>query len=186
MTVSPMATRQTAGAKAHPSNHCSNDCVVDKTLYLGGDVSKGYINIFCMDASRRMLFNGQFDDTPEGHQRLRSIIEKLHHPSRPPSTEQQRDDASQPTLKIGVEASGGLQRNWLQLFHSLGSSCRVYELNPLVVKLYLERDLHRNVTDCSSAKGIAHYLLSGMRAADIPRPGASVSTRGRSRPEIRA
>jgi len=126
-------------------------------IAVGGDVSKGYADIcFRNEAGSDLWPTGCYDDTPEGHERIRKAFAQLreHHP-----------DAK---FIIGVEATGGMERNWLRLFRGLGDDCRVHKLNPLAVKRFLERDLHRNITDEISAQGIAAYLLSGLRPADVP------------------
>src|SRR5205823_2941217 len=46
--------------------------------------------------------------------------------------------------------------------------CRVFHVNPLVVKRFLDQDLHRNTTDPISARGIAAYLRDGTRKAQLP------------------
>jgi transposase len=73
-------------------------------------------------------------------------------------------------IVVGLEASGGLERNWLRLFRDLAATRQVtsYLLNPLAVKRFLERDLHRCVTDALSARGIARYLRDGMRPQEVP------------------
>jgi transposase len=71
-----------------------------------------------------------------------------------------------------------LERNWLGLFRELTQSGNgtVYQLNPLAVRRYQEKELHRTVTDRASAVGIAQYLRHGRRRADGPHapelPGA--------------
>ncbi len=67
---------------------------------------------------------------------------------------------------MGIEHTGGLERNWLAFFRderypTLGM--RVHRLAPLQVKRHLEADLHRSVTDASAAVGIARYLLERVR-----------------------
>lgn len=126
-------------------------------IAVGGDVSKGYADIcFRNDAGSDLWPTGCYDDTPAGHERVREAFAKL------------REQHPGAQFVIGVEATGGMERNWLRLFSGLGDDCRVHKLNPLAVKRFLERDLHRNITDEISAKGIADYLLSGLRPADVP------------------
>lgn len=128
-------------------------------FYLGVDVSKGYADLHFTDASGRTLPGSErYDDTPAGHQAVRERCGQVLQ--------------SQPgaELSVGLESSGGLERNWLHCFRTLFADGRgkVFRLNPLAVKRYLARDLHRNVTDARSALGIAEYLREGLRPADQP------------------
>src|SRR5687768_1096488 len=128
-------------------------------FHLGVDTSKGYADFSLTNDAGAVLPGSQrYDDTPAGHRAVRQLCLALFckHP-----------DAE---LIVGLEASGGLERNWLRLFRELLPSPkgRVYQLNPLAVKRYLQRDLHRNVTDPLSARGIAQYLREGLRPADRP------------------
>jgi transposase len=128
-------------------------------FFLGGDVSKGYADLgFLDDANRTLPGSACYDDTPAGHAAVRARCLQL------------LDTHPEATLLIGLEASGGLERNWLRTFRDLLPPGRghVYRLNPLAVKRYLERDLHRNITDVRSARGIAEYLREGLRPADRP------------------
>ena len=70
---------------------------------------------------------------------------------------------------MGLEASGGLERNWEKFFRGLKSSSdlEVLLLNPLAVKKHLERNLRRNRTDKISARNIADYLACGRRQQKI-------------------
>jgi transposase len=75
---------------------------------------------------------------------------------------------------VGVESSGGLERNWVRFFRNLGPNFTIHVLNGLAVKCFLSRNLHRSTTDAISAKGIANYLCSGMRPGDLrPAPAPS-------------
>ena len=129
------------------------------TIDLGVDTSKGYAD-FCYrnEHGTVLRLSGRLDDTPEGHREVRRRFAELaaQHP--------------QIQFRIGIEASGGLERNWLRLFRELGReySAKVYQLNPLAVRRYLEKDLHRTITDPASALGIARYLHDGLRGADRP------------------
>jgi transposase len=126
-------------------------------LFVGIDVSKGYADVHLMNESATKLEGtGRYDDTTSGHDAVRAVIVTLlkRHP-----------DA---LLTLGVEASGGIERNWLRLLRTLVPNAKIYQLNPLAVRKFLEQDLHRNVTDASSAKGIANYLRRGLRSADEP------------------
>jgi transposase len=127
-------------------------------VYLGADVSKGYADFcFLSESGSRLPFGKRWDDTSAGHAAVSQTLERLR--------------AAHPNLQftIGVEASGGLERNWLHLFRRLaGSEDQVFQLNPLVVKRFRERHLHQNVTDQTSAADLADYLREGRRRADRP------------------
>jgi len=130
-----------------------------KTFYIGIDVSKGYADIAIMEESGGLVSGGgRYDDTPQGHEGVKGVVQGFAR----------REEEF--AIKAGLESSGGLERNWLKLFKKLSTAYqgKVYLLNPLAVKKFLERDLHRNVTDAISAKGIAKYLRQGMRSQDIP------------------
>lgn len=126
-------------------------------IHLGVDVSKGYADCFFQNEAGSVLPpSRRYDDTPAGHAALRQALDTLA--ARYPEAR----------FRIGVECSGGLERNWLCLFASLPQPCEIYRLNPLAVHRFLERDLHRNGNDTLSAKGIAAYLEKGLRVADVP------------------
>jgi transposase len=126
---------------------------------LGIDVSKGYADFHLKGQDGRSAPEWQrFDDTPAGQ----AAVQKLYQ-----TFQDQHPGAH---LLVGVEASGGLERNWLRLLRQLVSppAGHVYRLNPLAVKRYVQRGLHGNINDPISARGIADYLLEGLRPADRP------------------
>jgi transposase len=129
-----------------------------KTIYVGMDVSKGYADQYIMNDAGSVLHIGQFDDTREGHQAVEEILARCltHHQGA--------------SMQVGLEASGGYERNWAHFFRGLQTKypLQVFVLNALVVKRYLSRNLHRNVNDRSSAKGIAEYLRDGKSKHDLP------------------
>lgn len=130
-------------------------------IYLGGDASKGYADFaFLNEAGSRLAGSARYDDTPTGHAALQAVLAGFR-------TRYPNEDLR---LEIGLEASGGLERNWLHMLGTVtrGTSSRVYQLNPLVVKRFRERELHDNVTDARSAQAIALYLRSGRRRAEVP------------------
>lgn len=151
-------------------------------IYVGVDVSKGYVDVCLLNRAGSILPGAaRFDDTFEGHQALaRSLFDtrlshlQCHH--------------SPVSFVVGLESSGGLERNWLHFFHELRlpvgrwgeqheeirvaalaspETCTLYQLNPLVVRRFLEQNIHRNITDAQSARGIAQYLRAGVRKADL-------------------
>lgn len=130
-----------------------------KTIFVSGDVSKGYIDVAFVDESGKALAgSGRFDDTAEGHAQVEKEI----------SIKNAKENSVR--FVVGLESSGGLERNWLRLFRNLKSKyeMEVLLLNPLAVKKYLDRHLHRNVNDRISALGIAEYLRLGRRPEEVP------------------
>lgn len=131
-----------------------------RLLALGVDVSKGYADFRGLDPDGRPLRTcaARYDDTPAGHAAVRTLIQGLLA---------QYPDAQ---LRIGVEGSGGLERNWLHLFLACLPRAlhQVYQLNPLAVKRFRDRELHGSVTDARSAHALAEYLRGGLRPADRP------------------
>lgn len=120
------------------------------TIAIGVDVSKGRADIAILNESRARLLSQVYDDTAAGHDALRRELSAL------------RDRHPGAVVLVGIEHTGGLERNWLAFFRNeryptLGM--RVHRLSPLQVKRHLEADLHRSVTDASAAVGIARYLL---------------------------
>ena len=128
-------------------------------IYLGGDISKGYVDAKLLnEAGSELAGSRRYDDTPAGHAALQEALLKVQ--ARYPQGV---------SWEIGVEASGGLERNWLRFFTTfVGANGRVYRLNPLAVRRYRERELHQSVTDPASARDLALYLRSGRRRAEHP------------------
>ena len=126
-----------------------------KNIYVGMDVSKGYVDIAAVnDAGSVLPYQNTFDDTIKGHlefQRSVETIEAKHFPAH---------------IIFGLECSGGLERNWLHLIRRTFPGRKVYSLNPLAIKKFAERCLHRNVTDRKSAMDIANFLRQGLRPQD--------------------
>jgi transposase len=129
------------------------------SLFFGIDVSKGYADFCCINqAGSRIGEIAKFDDTPSGHSSVKSLVEglKTKHPKA--------------QMVFGLENSGGLERNWAVFLRNLVMPFggKVFTLNPLAVKKFLDRDLHRTITDRVSAQGIANYLRQGMRPVEVP------------------
>ena len=127
-------------------------------IAIGVDVSKGYSDVvFINQAGTVLAGGGVFDDTAEGHELLRKVVVGL---------KEKNQDGE---FVVGIESSGGLERNWLKFFRGLKSLCRmeVLHLNPVAAKKFVERNLRRNRTDKISARNIAEYLLSGRRRQEV-------------------
>ena len=129
-----------------------------RVIGVGVDVSKGYSDIkFINDAGTVLMESGRFDDTVEGHRSVRErflILMKKNEGVH---------------FLVGMESSGGLERNWFKFFRDLKGSMpiEVYLLNPLAVRKFFERNLRRNKTDEISASNIAEYLLMGKRRQEV-------------------
>lgn len=119
-----------------------------KSVYFGGDVSKGYIELHVADESGKKLHHSQLEDVPDGHAKLRALL-----------TSYAQELAE---VVFAVEATGGYERNWLatvcDVREQTAGRVKAYQLNALSVKRFLESYLHRNVTDRSSAVGICSYI----------------------------
>jgi hypothetical protein len=124
-------------------------------LYVGGDVSKGYADFCVMNGKGEILHEIRLDDTRKGHDRMRELV--------------QQADAhvgEDEELQVALEATGGLELNWLHLFNDMdedsGADLEVYRLNPLIIRRFTEQQLHSNKTDEFSARVLADYLPLGL------------------------
>jgi transposase len=126
-------------------------------LYVGLDISKGYLDAVAVAETGVEVFSGRFDDTVAGHDALTGVLLETVSAAVHP-----------PRVRIGMESSGGYERNWLRWARQREREwtnrypVTVYELNPLAVKRFLARELHRTKTDRNSALGIAQYLAVGV------------------------
>jgi hypothetical protein len=124
-------------------------------VYVDGDISKGYADFCLMDGEGEILLEIQLDDTRQGHSRMSELIRKCHRRVGP-----------EEELEIALEATGGMECNWLDLFQELDESgdaeLNVYRFNPLVIRRFTEQKLHTNKTDEISARTLADYLRLGL------------------------
>jgi transposase len=124
-------------------------------IYVGGDVSKGYADFCLMGAEGEILLEIQLDDTRQGHSRMSELIRECN-----------REVGDEEELEIALEATGGLEQNWLHLFRRLDetdeANLEVYRFNPLVIRRFTEQKLHSNKTDEISAQALADYLRLGL------------------------
>lgn len=127
-------------------------------IHIGGDVSKGYADFCITDNGGRVLQEVTLDDTAKGHQRMRQLITELAD----------RDD--EVAFRVGMEATGGMELNWLHLFKQLEREVELtsYQVNPYVLKRFIEQQLHANKTDPLSARALADYLRRGVRPQTAP------------------
>lgn len=129
-----------------------------RVIYIGADVSKGYADFAFLDFEGHVLGRDRLDDTALGRQKLRQHLARV------------ADDET--LLVFGVEASGGVEKNWLYFFRSIrseGRSVLAHQLNPLAVRRSTEAQLHRRKTDPKDAEAIGVYLRNhhqGLREYD--------------------
>jgi transposase len=121
------------------------------SVYTGADVSKGYADSCVLAAEGEGHRQLRLDDTREGHDRMEELVRTCAG---------QQDE----TLLVGLEATGGLELNWLSTLKALEQSddLTVYQLNPYVLRKFVEQRLHVSKTDASSARSIADYLRRGL------------------------
>lgn len=119
-------------------------------IAIGGDVSKGRLDIAILNESRTRLHVGAYDDTADGHRQVAAVVDDVRR--RHPGS----------TVLVGLESTGGMERNWLAFFRRWPDA-RVHRLNATAVKRHLAAELHRAVTDAHAAEGIARYLLERVR-----------------------
>jgi len=119
--------------------------------HLGIDVSKGYADLCLLGPGMEPLEKSfQLDDTRNGHDALRQILEK------------NITDRSLKEVRCAVESTGGYENNWYASLVTLSSELpvKVARLNPLGVLHNAKAGLSRNVTDQLSARYIAQYPVS--------------------------
>lgn len=122
-------------------------------IYVGADISKGYADFAISDGEGKIRKEVQLDDTRGGHDRAARLMRDLN--------EQVSEEEE---LVVGMEATGGLEANWLQLFEDLSDELEltVYQLNPLVLRKFAEQQLHGGKTDQISARRMAAFLRGGL------------------------
>ena len=123
-------------------------------IAIGVDVSKGRADIAILNESGTRLHAAVYDDTAVGHDTLQRELTAL------------RDRHPGAVFLVGIECTGGLERNWLAFFRDERrwvKGMRVHRLAPMQVQRHLAAELHRSITDASAAIGIARYLLERVR-----------------------
>jgi len=136
-----------------------------KIGYLGIDVSKGYADFALLSASKKVLEDSfQLDDTQAGHVKLLTLLERFK--------------AKHDLVGIfaALESTGGYENNWLALLKNEGpgAGVRMARLNPFGVKHDSHAGLERTVTDATSARRIAIYLINHPEKANWEEPGYDV------------
>jgi transposase len=126
-----------------------------ESIAIGLDISKGRCDVAILNQSGTLLAgSGGYDDTRRDHERLRAILMSL------------REKWPEARIVVGMEDTGGLERNWLAFFRTekrWEKFVFAHRLNPLAVKRYLESNLHREVNDTSAARGIAQFVMERYR-----------------------
>jgi len=118
-----------------------------KNLFLGSDVSKGYMDIIVLDEfGKELIPTERFYDTPNGHCELIQVVKSV------------LDDKS--VIYAGVESTGGYENNWMKLFSTLSNTLPLHyvRINPRVTANSAKTKLTRSITDKVSAFVIADYL----------------------------
>lgn len=118
-------------------------------MWIGADVSKGFIDVLAINASGTPKPLRRFDDTPSGHQAWWEWLEHCRHACT--------------HLHVGVESTGGLERNWVRSFVRWRGSLPTTQLRYSVVDPRAVHRLAKSLpvrckTDPSSAQAIATYL----------------------------
>lgn len=118
-------------------------------VYIGIDVSKGYSDFYIVDGEKVLLERPfQLDDEKEGHKIAKDIVLKLLK--------------RYSKVVIGVENTGGYERNWVKSLKSLrdkNDNVFMLKLNPKAVKYQIAILMETVVDDAISAKGIAMYMI---------------------------
>ena len=119
--------------------------------FLGADASKGYADFLFMDKDKRPMEGVfQLDDTFDGHHQLYKILKSFY--SCYPGA----------TVHFGIESTGGLEDNWLNLFYRLKGEMNIKaaRINPVGPTALQKASLERNGSDAISARYVAEYLAT--------------------------
>ncbi len=143
-------------------------------LYVGVDISKGYADFCVIYDEGTVREEYRLDDTRSGHDQAQELAQ-----------EWDRTVSSEEELLVGMEATGGMERNWLHLFGQIAdeTDLEVYCINPLILRRFAEQRLHAGKTDRISARLMADYLRFGGVEANSegtgksPRPGLRTLSR---------
>jgi len=129
---------------------------MEKTGFLGIDVSKGYSDFLLLDSAGYVMEEGfQLADNKQGRQTLKEIIAGW-----------QKEGLEE--LFCGVESTGGYENNWYTYLKTgfKGSKVHVCRINPKGVKAVGDATLKRTITDAVSAENIATYMISFPKKLD--------------------
>jgi len=137
-----------------------------RELFLGSDVSKGYMDAIILDSSGVIVSpSKRYFDSPSGHQKLSVEIKKHLNEST--------------VMYAGVESTGGYENNWVSLFAQLGAKYPLHysRINPRSISNSGKVLLTRTVTDEVSAQLIADYLRRYKDAVDFKQSDKFASIR---------
>jgi transposase len=121
---------------------------MDKEIFLGIDVSKGYADFIPLNTRGESVEKSfQLTDNSIGRKQLVTIIKKWL-------------SSGAESIYCGLESTGGYENNWYYSLKGLQSQEKVFacRLNPKVVKSTGDAKLRRTITDRVSAENIALYL----------------------------
>ncbi|CBH23722.1 transposase [Salinibacter ruber] len=98
-------------------------------LCVGVDISKGYADFCVTDSDGNVREEHQLDDTRPGHDRIRELVQEWI-----------KTVSSNEDLLVGMEATGGMEQNWLHLFEQISdkTELEVYCINPLILRRFAE------------------------------------------------
>lgn len=116
-------------------------------LFLGGDVSKGYMDALILDSSGAVVSpSRRYYDSPEGHRLLADEIKS------------QLTDST--IVYAGVESTGGYENNWISFFAQIAKDHRLLysRINPRAIANSAKVLMKRTITDRVSATVISDYL----------------------------
>ena len=122
----------------------------DHLIAIGCDSSKGRIDVEIRNHHGTVLHTGIFDDTPDDHAELSRLIDAL------------RERHPEARFLVGIESTGGMERNWLAFFRREKrwvKTMRVFKLNAAAVHAFRSAQLHRAPGDAAAARDIARFLL---------------------------
>lgn len=119
-------------------------------IAIGCDSSKGRIDVEIRNHHGTVLHTGIFDDTPDDHAALSRLVDDL------------RESYPDARFLVGIESTGGMERNWLTFFRREKrwvKTMRVFKLNATAVHAFRSSQLHRAPGDAAAASDIARFLL---------------------------
>ncbi|MCS4151289.1 IS110 family transposase [Salinibacter ruber] len=134
-------------------------------LCVGVDISKGYADFCVTDSDGNVREEHQLDDTRPGHDRIRELVQGWI-----------KTVSSNEDLLVGIEATGRMERNWLDLFEQIADKTEpeAYCAGPLILRRFAEQQrLHAGRTDRTGAQLMADYLRFGGVETDSEGTGKS-------------
>lgn len=139
------------------------------TLFcIGLDVSKGYVDVQVLADGQPLEPGISCDDTPRGRAALGEMLSRYDHPTA--------------TMAIGVESTGGMERNWLREVKRWATHARgavsSHLIDPRAVKAAATMAGLRTKTDASSATAIALFLHARHRSLRPYDPAQELPLRG--------